>query len=242
MKVNVVGTSCTWFKRKNTSFVIDENIVFDMPEGSYKDVLEINEDIFKIKAVIITHMHSDHFMGFHVLATRFVREKPDNVPPLKVYCPEGTFDVLVESNKLFYGGGDECDKNAYGGKIEFVTLYDGMNFEVGEYNVTAYKVEHGEPETFGFTFTDKNGLTVGFSSDTEPCENLEKIICNSKHAFVELSSPAPRKKHLSISEYQSLMKKYKNTTFYPVHTCDECQEYVEKNKLNPLHDGQVLEF
>ena len=28
MKLKVIGTSCTWFERNNTSFVIDKDIVF----------------------------------------------------------------------------------------------------------------------------------------------------------------------------------------------------------------------
>ena len=36
MKVNVMGTSCIWFTRNNTSFVIDEEMFLDVPEGSYK--------------------------------------------------------------------------------------------------------------------------------------------------------------------------------------------------------------
>jgi hypothetical protein len=40
MKVFAVGTSCTWFKRNNTSFIIDDKILFDTPAGSYKDIIK----------------------------------------------------------------------------------------------------------------------------------------------------------------------------------------------------------
>ena len=65
MKVTVVGTSCTWFKRNNTSFIIDDDIVFDTPDGAYKDIINYI-DIFKIRCIIITHFHTDHFTDLHI--------------------------------------------------------------------------------------------------------------------------------------------------------------------------------
>ena len=59
MRVKVIGNSCTWFKRPNTSFVLDDNILFDAPQGSLKFMLD-NVDFEKIKYIVITHFHSDH--------------------------------------------------------------------------------------------------------------------------------------------------------------------------------------
>lgn len=240
MKVTVVGTSCTWFKRKNTSFLIDDDIVFDVPEGAYKDIINLT-DLFKIKHVIISHMHTDHALDLHIILTRFMRECK-NKEPLKVYAPKGSFDRILETNKLFYSSEDEYTKEFYDGKVEFVDLEDGMNIQMGEYNVTAYKVEHGRPESYGFTFTNKKGTTVGFSGDTKVCENLHKLIDKSNFAFVEFASVEPHRSHICIRDFEELLKKYKNTKIYPVHTSDKTQDYSIANKFNYLEDGQVLEF
>ena len=243
MKVNVVGTSCTWFKRKNTSYVIDDKFVFDVPEGAYKDVLNIVDDIFNVEAVIISHLHTDHAENLHAIATRFIREKPEGVKPLKVFCPKKTFETLIAFNKLFYGGFDECTPEYYEGKVEFVELEDGMTFSLGEYNVTAYKMFHGEEiESFGFSFEDKKGTVVGFSADTKVCENLHKMLKKSNFAFVEMSAVNKHRTHISINEFVELTKQYPNVKIFPVHTNDECQEYAIKNNLNYLIDGQILEF
>lgn len=243
MKVNVVGTSCTWFKRKNTSYVIDDKIVFDIPEGAYKDVLNIVDDIFNVEAVIISHLHTDHAENLHAIATRYIREKPEGVKPLKVYGPKETLEKLIAFNKLFYGGKDECDEASYVGKVEFISIYDGMTFKLSEYDVTVYKMFHGdEIECFGFSFTDKKGTTVGFSADTTVCENLHKMLQKSNFAFVEMSAVNKHRTHISIPEFVELTKQYKNVKIFPVHTNDECQEYAIKNNFNYLTDGQILEF
>lgn len=241
MKVTVVGTSCTWFKRKNTSFVIDDDIIFDMPEGSYKDIIKLI-DIFKTKAVLISHLHSDHCLNLHVVTTRHIRENHGRTEALKVYCPKGTLERLIEMNKMFYSGKDECDASKYEGFVEFVYLEDGMTFKVGEYTVTAYKMEHGLPETYGFTFTDTNGMTVGFSADTRVCDNLHNILNKSKFAFVEMAAVQPHHAHVCTNEFVELVNEHKDTKIYPVHTSDAAQEFAEKNGLNYLQDGQVLEF
>ena len=72
MKVFAVGTSCTWFTRNNTSFIIDDKILFDTPAGSYKDIIT-KIDILKLDAIFISHFHADHFGDFPVFATRFMR-------------------------------------------------------------------------------------------------------------------------------------------------------------------------
>ena len=68
MKVFAVGTSCTWFKRNNTSFILDDKILLDTPSGSYKDIIR-KIDIFKLDGIVISHFHADHFGDFSIFAT-----------------------------------------------------------------------------------------------------------------------------------------------------------------------------
>ena len=241
MKVTVVGTSCSHFKRKNTSFVIDDDIIIDMPNGSFKDIISIL-NIFKVHSVFITHFHTDHFSDLHNLTTQALRH-PDRFMPgkLRVYGPKGILNRLIETNKLFDGDEQECSLEESDRLIDFIELHDGMTFQEGKYKVTAYKMSHGGAETYGLVFEDKFG-GVGFSADTCMCENLEKIVENSKYAFVEMCRTSVGDRHLSIDEFEGLEKKYGNTKLFPVHTSDECQQYAEEHGMNYLHDGQVLNF
>ena len=110
MKVFVVGTACTWFKRNNTSFIIDEKIVFDTPSGSYKDIIK-QIDIFKLDGIVISHFHADHFGDFPIFATRFMREseKQGRTKKLKVYGPKSVLEKLIALNSVLGGADDECD-------------------------------------------------------------------------------------------------------------------------------------
>lgn len=242
MKIDVIGTSCTWFERKNTSFVIDKNIIFDVPNGAYKDIISVIglENLETIDAIIISHFHSDHFADLRVFTTRFMRELKNLKAKKKVYAPKGCLDALINLNKAMFSSDDELSKSKHLEKIEFIDIYDGFEFEVGNYKVIAHRVDHGKLETYGFVFTDKKGTRVGFSADTCVCDGLKKILSSSDFAFVEMAAVEKSTKHICIEEFEELIKEYPNCKLFPVHTSDHCQEYAEKNAMNFLKDGQVL--
>ncbi len=241
MKVDVLGTGLSWYERNNTSFVIDNKIILDMPEGSYKYVPKY-ASIDDANCIIITHMHSDHFLGINLFLTEVMRFARDRKEKLRVYGPKGLLSTVVKINKLANSAKDETSQKNYKKYIEFIDLYDGMKFKEGKYTITAYKMKHGAPDTFGFTFAEDTGLTVGFSADTSICRNLHKILNASKYAFVELSSEVPHSKHICIEEFEQLVNKYSNTKIYAVHTNDNTQKYAKENGLNALDDFQELYF
>lgn len=239
MKVNVMGTSCTWFARNNTSFVIDDDIILDVPEGTYKDLIKV-VDLEKLRCVFISHLHSDHFLDLHIIATQVMRFPGARTEKLRVYGPKGLLDTLIGLNKLLYGAPDEISKESLMKNIEYIDLENGMEITEGEYNITAYKMEHGAPETYGFIFKDKTGMVVGFPTDTAVCDNLHTILSQSKYAFLELSANSKHPTHICVDEYVSLVEQYKNTKIFTVHTNNKTQKFVEENGYNALHDFDVL--
>ncbi len=242
MKVKVMGTGCTWFKRNNTSFIIDDKIVFDVPSGTYK-LINNYMQVKDIDSVIISHFHSDHFADFFIIATLFMRQYHKNRKEnLKVYAPKGIVEKLVSFNTLLGGGEDECDPAQLTEHIDFIEIYDGFEFEQNGYKITSYRMQHGLVESYGYTFEDKDGKVFAFPSDTRVCDNLHKMLSKTNVAFLEMSSPVPHKGHISIENFLELQQQYSNTKFYPVHTSDECQEYAETHGMNAVHDGDVFEF
>lgn len=240
MKVHVVGTSCSWFFRNDTSYIIDDSIVFDMPSGSYKDIIKVVNPS-AIDSVIISHFHSDHFADLAYLV-KYCMSYGDRKSKLKVYGPKGILSKLIERNTIYDLAYDERSEEEIQKAVEFIEVEDGMSFEVGRYKVNAFKMEHGYAPTLGFTFTDSENKTVGFSADTCYCENLEKILSKSNFAFVEMTLLHKSKAHLSAGEFVELTKKFKNTKMFPVHTTDDSQKFAMENGLNYLEDGQDLEL
>lgn len=245
MIVDVIGTSCTWFERKNTSYVIDKKIILDTPSGAYKDIIKVM-DLFKAEAIIISHFHSDHFVDLMPFATQIARhgEKHGRTEKLKIFGPKGIAQRLIDLNKVLVSTPEECSLESYSKTIEFIELYDGYEFSVCGYKVKTYQMTHGDVETYGFVFTDENGVSVGFTADSGMCESVKKILGSSKYAFVDMASPnsVPNDKHMNIPEFLENVKNYPNAKLFPIHTCDENQQKAIEMGLNFVVDGQVLDL
>lgn len=237
MKIFVVGNGCTWFQRNNTSFILDDKILFDTPSGSYKDVIK-NIDIFKLDAIIISHFHADHFGDFPVFATRFMRESitMGRKQNLKVYGPKSVLEKLIGLNTLLGGAKDECDREKLQRYIDFVDVADGDEFVVSGYKVKVHQVDHGHMYCQGYTFEDSNACVVGFTGDTRECEGLLNILKISNVAFVDMAALKPVPAHLDVNKFMELQKLYPNCKMYPVHMSDETKVFAEKHNLDVLND------
>lgn len=245
MKVYAVGTSCTWYARNNTSFILDDEILFDTPNGSYKQIIKVlgpDEMIRKIKAIFISHFHSDHFFDMHIIATRFMRESKalGRTEKLKVYGPKGILDKLVEINTALLGGSDEIDKNELQKNIDFIEVGNGDEIELENYLVKVFTMDHGAVYSQGYTFTDKKGVVIGFTGDTKDCGNLQNMLSVSNVAFVDVAAIKPARSHLDVNRFAELNKIYPNCKMYAIHTPDETLEICKNNGLNTLDDGDTV--
>ena len=214
-------------------------MLFDVSEGNYKSIIG-SVDIYDIKWIYISHIHTDHASDLHIITTRHIRENNSRKEKLRIYGPKGLAETVVAYNKLYNAAEDEMDLDLLKSKIDFIEIYDGKEFEEGEYKLKVFKMEHCGVDCFGLMFKDKNGKVVSFSADTVVCDNLEKMLGSSNYAFVDMAASKPSKSHITNLEFVELEKKYKNCKMFPVHTNDECQEYAIKNNLNYLEDGQIL--
>ena len=241
MKVEVIGTSCSWFVRNNTSFVIDDSMMFDISSGNLKPIMS-RYNVFDLKTLFVTHFHTDHIGDFKILATMFIRNRKRlGIKKLKVYAPAGFDEYTIELNKLTFSREDETDINILRDAVEFVEIFDGMEFEEGGYKIKVYAVEH-KMTCFGFTFTDKTGKTIAFSGDTRICDNLEKMLSVSDYAFVDMAATFEHFAHLDTNTFVMLQNKYPNCKMFPVHTSDPAQEFAINNGLNFINDGDILNF
>lgn len=246
MKVYAVGTSCNWFERNNTSFIIDDCILFDTPNGAYKNIIKYmggaNQFVKKTKAIFISHFHSDHFLDLHVIATRFMREseKLGRTEKLKIYGPKGMLGKLIEINTALLCSSDELDKNQLQKHIDFIEVGNGDEFVLENYKVKVFEMDHGTVYSQGYAFSDKNGKVVGFTADTNDCENLRKMLEISSVAFVDVAAMKPAKSHLDVEKYMELEKIHKNCKMFAIHTADDTYKFGKNNGLTVLNDGDIV--
>ncbi|HLF89115.1 MAG TPA: MBL fold metallo-hydrolase [Anaerolineales bacterium] len=128
-----------------------------------------------LKTAFLTHMHSDHTVGYpDLILTPWVMGRDT---PLEVYGPEGivemTDHILQAYQKdIHYRLQGLEHANDQGWRVNTHEIGEGMIYETDEVKVEAFLVRHGTmPNAYGFRFTTPDKVVV-ISGDTAPCENI----------------------------------------------------------------------
>lgn len=210
-----------------------------------------------LKCAFLTHLHSDHTIGFpDLLLTPWVLERDE---PLEVYGPVGTknlTDNVLEAYKadIEYRLNGLEPANENGWKVnthEFSE--DGVIYSDSLIKVEAFHVEHGSwTNAFGFRFTTPD-KTIVISGDTRVCENIRKYSMDADILIHEVYSYEKWTKrndfwrnyhkanHTSTYELGELATKVKpgklvlyHLLFWGASETDLLKEIAEK------YDGEVI--
>lgn len=137
-----------------------------------------NFRIADLRTAFLTHLHSDHTLGFpDLILTPWIMGRSR---PLNVYGPTG-LSVLRE--KLLEGYREDIHyrvfgtepTNDLGWRVNAVEFDEGLVYKDQNITVEAFSVRHGTwPNAFGFRFTTPDKVLV-ISGDTAPCENIQEF-------------------------------------------------------------------
>jgi ribonuclease BN (tRNA processing enzyme) len=131
--------------------------------------------LYDIDAVLLSHLHSDHWIDLcqYLVARKYARHA--TLPPLPVHGPVGTADRVAAA----YG-----DPHAADGVFEFLTLKEG-SFDLGPLRVTTCLVNH-PVETYGVR-VEHGGRTLVYSSDTAESPALVDLATGADSLLCEAS-------------------------------------------------------
>jgi len=128
-----------------------------------------------VRAVLLTHLHSDHTSGLpDLFATSWIFGRS---APLELYGPRGTRSAARALEQYFAADvhirRDLVERlPAAGATIQAHEIEAGLVFEDAEVRITAFAVDHRPVEpAFGYRF-EARGRSVVISGDTRPSENL----------------------------------------------------------------------
>ena len=150
VKIVFLGTSAsTPTKNRNLSSVglkfQGEWLLFDVPEGTQRQMMKAKLSYLKINNIFISHFHADHFLGLGgLLATMNIHGRDW---PINIYGPKGIREKVDETLKLAL--------LIPGFEINCKEVAKGVVHKGETYTVEAVLLKH-EIECFGYVFKEKD--------------------------------------------------------------------------------------
>ena len=231
MKINIVGSGSIGAEYMNASYIIDDHILVDIPNGIIKYLKHLNYDILKIDTILITHLHGDHFfdLPFLMLDKYFNKDKT----PIKVICPFGTTKKL----KLLFRIGFPYNfrKVMNNINIEFIEHKGKCNTHLGEYLIETRSVKHGKINpAFGY-IVHKADKKVGFSGDSMYCPAIDKLVEDSDVSILDMSLKGEgNHSHMGYLDIKDICNKYKGKTIIATHMHNSARQVALDNPIENL--------
>ncbi|MDD3159475.1 MAG: ribonuclease Z [Candidatus ainarchaeum sp.] len=149
IKLTILG-NCGSVPQKDKSFsssiisYFGNNLLFDCPEGTQKQLMKSKISLMKIDNIFISHMHTDHFLGlFGWIITMQLNNRSE---PLTIFSPTWGKQKIERMLK-------EIIKPSF--QIIYKEIKKGTIYKNDFFEVKAFPLDH-EISCFGFVFKEKD--------------------------------------------------------------------------------------
>jgi len=235
MNVRIIGSGSMWNEHNSASYMIDDNILIDIPNGMCKYLFRLGVDPRKINNVLITHFHGDHY--FDIPFYFLLKSRADD-KRINMFCSkEGKNKNKKLLNLAFPNPSKEVMKNI------ILTYEYNSSFSVNDYNVSKILVNHGRMKpAYGYIFS-KNNTKFGFTGDTTLCESVEYMASICNYLFCDCMYINGTSKHMGINMIKELCNKYPKCQFIVSHMENNTRHELEKTDIKNLivpSDGLII--
>jgi ribonuclease BN (tRNA processing enzyme) len=247
MILTVLGSSGTYPRPGGAcnGFLLQEgssNLVIDLGNGCMSNLIK-QVEFTNLTAIIITHMHIDHFGDLYPLfyALRFYPGEPWGVP---TFLPRGGLEEMA----CILG---EDSRDYVPRVFSEVPISKGNIYQVGTMKISFFPTRH---PVEGYSVRVQGGdWALAYSSDTTACHGLPEAARNADLFICEATFPASYEKEASFghltsvqaaeaavkAEARSLMLTHIWPTFDPEDILKEARE-VYKGEASLAHEGLQL--
>ncbi|MHA1144278.1 MAG: MBL fold metallo-hydrolase [Candidatus Helarchaeota archaeon] len=238
MKIDILGTSGSIVtqSRDPVSILVNDSILIDCAEGTTKKLLNLTK-LRSIKAILISHVHPDHFAGFLTLVWRFWLGE-QRTRPLDVHGPVGirsAIETLFEITKT--------PIDSFGYVIKYHEI-DGKKIEKNG-SISALKVRHSIP-TLAFRLDlDKS---ICYSGDTQPFNGLVELAQGCDVLIHETSGPAKQVEwlhkygHSCSLDAARIARDAHARMLIPIHFLPHVRdpEKEMREEIESVYDGKII--
>ena len=198
IKVTLLGTGTPVpaMNRFGPSILVEaggRKFLFDAGRGAMQRLAQLKVRWQDVDGVFLTHLHSDHVVGFPDLWLTGWLVGPGRDRPVRVWGPRGTQRMMSKLEEAYdfdirirlYD-----DRAAPNGVLLFVQDVDeGVAFEKDGLKITAFEVDHSPVwPAFGYR-VDYGGRSIVLSGDTRVSQNLIRHAAGVDLLVQQVASP-----------------------------------------------------
>jgi ribonuclease Z len=170
-----------------------QKFLFDAGRGALQRLTQLKVRWQEVHGVFLTHLHSDHVIGFPDLWLTGWLVPPGRHVPLQVWGPRGTQNMMAHLEQAYaydirirlYD-----DRAAPDGVVILAEdISEGVVYEKDGVKITAFEVDHTPVKpAFGYRI-DYAGRSVVLSGDTRVSENLIRYAQGVDVLIHEVAAP-----------------------------------------------------
>jgi len=224
-------------RTRSSIFVETPECAFVVDTGPEFRAQCLREKIARLDAVVYTHAHTDHIMGFDDLRA-FCHGARD----LPVYASAETMADLRRVFTFAFNG-----ENRFPGYIKpDAQIVDG-SFFLGETEVTPLPVKHGRAQVNGYLFTRCGVKLAAYLSDCKSvADPVVERIRGVRALIVDALRHREHPTHMSVGEALALARKVQPQRTWFTHLCHELghaeTEAALPENVRVAFDGLKLEL
>jgi ribonuclease BN (tRNA processing enzyme) len=244
MRITVLGSGDAFgaggrFHSAYLSEVDGATFLLDCGPSILQAAKQVEWDLAKLDAVLLTHLHGDHFGGVPFLFMEYRYETP-RTRPFRIYGPDGT-ERRVKA--LFAALYERTAAEPLPFPVEYRELTAGETVELGAARVTALPVHH-VPELTAFAYrVEAEGRTFLYSGDTAWSDELaahargvDLFVCECSTFETQLDI------HVSYPEIAARASELGCRRLVLSHLGSEPLRRLDEVRLECARDGMTLDL
>jgi ribonuclease BN (tRNA processing enzyme) len=222
MRLTVLGSGSAFSSCGcNAGYLVDGRVLVDCGAPVPALVRRATTSIEAITLILLTHFHADH--SFTLPTILGARAFADTTAPgmLVIGGPVGTREYVSRLLGDGYGSHIRSEVEVRVAP-EYAVLQDGSDIELAGYRVQSHAVVHSMGPSLAYRLTDADGVSIGFSGDSELCGGLRRSIAGCDLFVCECTGwdgPTPGG-HLWRDEVAGLMIENPGTRFLLSHLAE----------------------
>jgi len=213
-----------------------ENILIDCGATSLTAMKRSGVDPSSIAAVLISHLHGDHFGGlpFLILDGQFSRRES----PLVIAGPPSIEERTTAGMEVLFPGSSKIARRF---DVTFSELPEREPTEIGPAVVTAIPVEHASGAASYGLRVEYGGKVIAYSGDTEWTDTLIELARGADVFVCEAYSfDKPMKFHLAYETLRQNLHRLECDRVVITHLHQSTLDRQDEIELQVAHDGLVL--